>query len=141
MHYVVPTLVGIVDESKMSIVDYAKTVAQATLIVVPDSASTPQFTVPYDNGGIILSGVRVNLTDVIVGDKLLGQDGNYYDATALTAYRLCGLDNSGEPILYKITIDSDYVIQSHFTQKINNFIASYVWKGASGWAAFSPYSV
>lgn len=141
LHYVVPTLVGIVDESKMSIVDYAKTVAQATLIVVPDSASTPQFTVPYDNGGIILSGVRVNLTDVIVGDKLLGQDGNYYDATALNAYRLCGLDNSGEPILYKITIDSDYVIQSHFTQKINNFIASYVWKGASGWAAFSPYSV
>lgn len=142
LYYVVPTIVGIIDETITSINDYAKSISQSSIIVVPDSATTSQFSLPYENCGLILSGKKVNLTDTTIGVKMLGQDGNYYDVTSLNAYRLCGLDGSGEPILYKITIDEDYVIQSHFTQRINNYINSFVWKGSSvGWVEFTPYSV
>lgn len=141
LYYVVPTVVGVIDETIINLADYAKSITQSSLIVVPDSPTTPQFTLPFANCGLILSGTRVSLTDVVVGAKILGQDGYYYDVTSLNAYRVCGLDTNGEPILYKITIDEFYVIQSHFTQHVNNYIDSFVWRGNNaGWITFTPYT-
>lgn len=136
IQYMMPRIVGIVTNvSDVQAYADSLTINGANSIVVPQTPVSPQQTLTFDDCALIFLGTPTQQGGQSVA---IGQDGNYYDLSTTTVFRIDGATPTNTAIIHQVDIDDKFIVRTRFTTLVGNW-EDYYRLNNGVWYGYTPY--